>query len=119
MKKILLCAMSCFLLVGCGNKFTCTASSDELKMKSKLTFKINGDVVTHLKEEYTFEDKETAEAFCSLMKLGKTNGELEDMKISCKSKKISISSSNVKDYYETDDLDEIKEKLEEKDFTCK
>ena len=35
MKKILLCAMSCFLLVGCGNKFTCTASSDELKMKSK------------------------------------------------------------------------------------
>ena len=119
MKKLLLSLMMCLLLVGCGNALTCTSESEEMKMKSKVTFKGSGDKATSLKEEYTFEEKETAEAFCSLIKLGKTSADLDDMKITCKSKKVTVSSKNVEDYYETDSLDEIEENLEDKGFTCK
>jgi len=116
MKKVLLSMMLCFLLVGCGNKLVCTASSD--KMDSKVTFTIKDGKAASLKEEYKFNDKETADAFCSLIKLGKSSADLNDMKISCKSKKVSVSSKNVEDYYETTDIDEITESLEDKGFTC-
>ena len=48
MKKVLLSMMLCFLLVGCGNKLVCTASSD--KMDSKVTFTIKDGKAAFMEE---------------------------------------------------------------------
>lgn len=133
MKKILFCMMACFLLVGCGkdkesdnktsnekqetkSKVVCTASNS--KMKSKITFTYEDEEATSLNELYTFNDAESAESMCSLVKLGKSNGNL-DMEITCTDNSVNIYSENVEEYYETVDIDEIVTSLEDGNFTCK
>ena len=111
--------VSVLFISGCGGKkLVCTNSTDE--MKAKITFNLKDDKATSLKEEYTFQSKETADAFCSLIKLGKSSSsELSDMKISCSGKKVSVSTKSVKEYYETADVEELTESLEEEGYTCK
>ena len=103
MKKVLLSLGLCVLLCGCGNKLTCTAESDG--MKSKATFTMKGDTLTSLKEEYTFDSEDDAKTFCSLMELGKNTAKMDDLTVKCSGKKVSVSSKNVKAYYDSDKKD--------------
>lgn len=117
MKKVLLSLGLCVLLCGCGNKLTCTAESDG--MKSKATFTMKGDTLTSLKEEYTFDSEDDAKTFCSLMELGKNTAKMDDLTVKCSGKKVSVSSKNVKAYYDSDKKDDVIKKLEESSFKCK
>ena len=117
MKKVLLSLGLCVLLCGCGNKLECTAEADG--MKSKAAFTMKGDTLTSLKEEYTFDSEDDAKTFCSLMELGKNTAKMDDLTVKCSGKKVSVSSKNVKAYYDSDKKDDIIKKLEESSFKCK
>ncbi len=92
-KGVLLGLASLFILTGCGNKVVCTGKMDEAGMKAtaKITATIKSDKVSKVSAAITFDDKQTAETYCGLIKAFATAGD-EDMDIKCSGKTMNIGN---------------------------
>ncbi len=120
MKKIMFSIMvvGCvFLLTGCGlgNKVVCTGTTEEsgYKVGMKVTATLKGNKVDKVSASMSFDNKETADTFCSILKLANTYAE-DGKKIdfSCSGKSITI-----KDYTQlVDSSDEKLSDITKEDF---
>ncbi len=127
MKKLLtvgVCALLLVVLTGCGGKkVTCTGSYSEggINVKAEVTANLDADdKITDVALVYTFDDKETATSYCSLIKL------MEDpdkgITVDCSGSKITVKGMAGLD---NDDSmvgktkDDFVKMAEAESFTCK
>ena len=129
-KGILLGLASLFILTGCGNKneVVCTGKMDEegMKAEAKITATIKDDKVEKVSAAITFDDKETAEQYCSLFEMANGFAESEDDKVGFKCDGKTISFENYSDFAGDDEdivgmakADFIKTMEKEDGVTCK
>ena len=96
-KGILLGLASLFLLTGCGNKVVCSGKVNEngLKVDMKVTATFKNDKVNKLSGEIAFDDKDTAEQYCSLFKLANNYADEKDkISFKCSGKVIAFDDFN-------------------------
>ena len=119
MKKLVMSLSLCLLLVGCGNKLTCTREGDEGKEKIQISFK--DGKASKFKGTMIFESKEDAESMCEMYeKLGGEEMDEFGIKVKCSGKKLIMETTNseyLEDYEGT--KEEIKEEFEEDGYKCK
>lgn len=85
--------VSALILTGCGKKtVVCTQEENEGGEKTKLQIigNLKSNKVDSVTVKYTFEKEESAQSYCSLMKLAQS--EMGDVKIECKNNVITISN---------------------------
>lgn len=121
---VICCAVLVFLVTGCGgNKVKCTASVSEGGVS------LNAEVIANLDKDnkvddvtitYNFDDKSTAESYCSIIKM--IDNPDKGITVKCDGKKISVHGASSMD---ADDSaigltkSEFIERMEKEKFTCK
>src|SRR5574344_392637 len=122
MKKIINGILIAFVLVtitGCGNnnKLSCTLQKNKYEASEIISVIFDGNKIKSAKTEMTFDSVETANSYYSLIK---TFGSEED--VSLKNKTLTIKAKIdliYEDYGKIKDKEDLKNKLENKGYTCK
>ena len=129
MKKyflVVFCVMLLFLVTGCGGKkVTCKQSVNEsgIKMDAEVIADLDdNDKVTGATVVYDLGDKDTANSYCSLMKLAEDKE--KGVTVECSGSKITIKGMASMDEGEDDSMigktkDEFIKYAEQEGFTCK
>lgn len=96
MKKYLfLMIIGLFLLAGCGsnkNEVVCKGNEKEnnTTVSVKTVGKLQNDKINSVSATMTFEDKKTAESYCSLFKLVNSFSEDMEIDVKCSGKTVEI-----------------------------
>ena len=114
MKKILLSAMMCFLLVGCGNTLKCTMT-EKGEGTDTYKFKFKDDEVVKAVRQMKFEDKDEAEEMCEYYK--EMEEEDNRTKVKCNGNVITFTTEETS-YFEGKDRESMKKSYQEDGYKC-
>jgi len=127
MKKLLI-IFSLLLIVGCNkventkeqekdvvdkNRLVCTKFDESGKGTTEFTFK--DEVAVNIKTSIEFKKEVDAEAVCELYK----SLALEDIKVTCNGNIVSMESNKLAEEHQGKKRKELKQELEEENYTCK